>query len=476
MHKVAIVGRPNVGKSSLFNRMIGKRAAVVADEPGVTRDVKEEFMMYENHRILLMDTGGLWSGDEWEAKILEKAEMAIHDAQVVLFAVDARTELSSADEEIAMWLRRLGKPVILVATKIDSNKQESLLLNLYQLGFGDPMPTSAEHARGLDDVMDKVLEILPKDDEEITDVSPIRVALIGRPNTGKSSMLNAITGSERVIVSPIAGTTRDAIDIEFNYAGQRFILIDTAGIRHRPKDNIELFAQLRSEQSIRNSDVNLLVIDPFELGDHEMKLANMAYDAGKPVIIIINKWDLVPEEDLKKVEKDISQRLNHLDFAPRVYTSAINEYGIHELLAECTKLYTLWQTRVSTGDLNRWLEVWQMRQQMPNFKGKPLKMYYMTQAETAPPTFVIFCNRADFVTRAYEGFLRNRIREDLELPGIPVRIVWRERGAAFQKKEKTSSKAEIAREEHALEGERGSKPPSARSERRKAAAEKTEKK
>jgi GTP-binding protein len=428
MHKVAIVGRPNVGKSSLFNRLIGKRAAVVADEPGVTRDVKESVMLYENHRILLMDTGGLWSGDEWESKILEKAEMAIHDCDAVIFTVDARTELSSADQEIAAWLRRLGKPVVLAATKIDTTKQEALLPELYALGFGEPMPTSAEHARGLDELMDRVLTHLPEDTEDVTTIQPIRVALIGRPNVGKSSLLNAITGSERVIVSEIAGTTRDAIDIEFDFAGQRFVLVDTAGIRHKPKDHIEFFSQQRSERAIKESDVILLVIDPFELGDHEIKLANMAYEAGKPVIIVINKWDLVPEEELKRKEREINDKLHHLEFAPRTYTSAINDYGIHDLLAEATKLYTLWRTRVPTGDLNRWLEVWQIRQAVPNFKGRPLKMYYMTQAEIAPPTFVIFCNRSDFITRAYEGFLKNRIREDLGLAGIPVRLVYREKG------------------------------------------------
>jgi GTPase len=428
MHKVAIVGRPNVGKSSLFNRLLSRRAAVVADMPGVTRDVKEEVFIYDNHRMLLMDTGGLWSGDEWEAKILEKAEMAIFDAKCVIFAVDGREDLTSADYEIADWLRRLGKPVVLAATKVDHFKHEEQLTELYGLGFGQPIATSAEHARGLGDLMDQVLETLPEDTEDISVVAPIRVTFIGRPNVGKSSMVNAVTNSDRVIVSPIAGTTRDAIDIEFDYAGTRFVLVDTAGIRHRPNDNVELYSQMRSQEAITKTDVILLVIDPFELGDHEVKLANLAYESGKPVIIVINKWDLVEEADLAKREKEITHKLAHLEFAPRVFTSAINEYGIHDLLAEATKLYTLWQTRVPTGELNRWLEVWQMRQAVPNFKGKPLRMYFMTQAETAPPTFVIFCNRQDFVTRAYENFLRNRIREDLQLPGIPVRIVWREKG------------------------------------------------
>jgi GTP-binding protein len=464
MHKVAIVGRPNVGKSSLFNRLLRRRAAVVADEPGVTRDVKEEVFLYENRRILLIDTGGLWSGDEWEAKILEKAEMAIHDCQCVIFAVDARTELSSADYEIADWLRRLNKPVVLAATKVDSYKHDALTTELYALGFGDPISTSAEHARGLDDLMDAVVAHLPEDTEEVSEVAPIRVTFIGRPNVGKSSLLNAVTGSERVIVSPIAGTTRDAIDMEFDYAGTRFVLVDTAGIRHRPADDIERYSQLRSEQSIEKTDVIFLVVDPFELGDHEVKLANLAYDSGKPVIIVFNKWDLVADDDLKKLEKELNRKLLHLEFAPRVYTSAINEYGIHDLLAEATKLYTLWQSRIPTGELNRWLEVWQMRQAVPNFGGKPLRMYFMTQAETAPPTFVIFCNRQDFVTRAYENFLRNRIREDLGLPGVPVRISWREKGAWKSKAERDADKRE---QEGALEPA----PSQSRRERREARGE-----
>jgi GTPase len=428
MQKVAIVGRPNVGKSSLFNRLIGRRSAIVADEPGVTRDVKEEFLLFENRRMLLMDTGGLWGGDEWEVKILEKAEMAIHDANVVIFVVDARDNLIAGDYEVADWLRRLGKPVVLTAAKIDHPKHEAYMAELYGLGFGDPIPTSSEHGTGFGDLMDKVVSLLPEDTAELSVVEPIRVSLIGRPNVGKSSLLNAITGSERVMVSEIAGTTRDSIDIEFDYAGQRFILIDTAGIRHRPADHIELFAQTRSEAAIERSDVVLLVIDAEALGDHELKLANKAFEAGKPVVLVVNKWDLVPDEKLKETEKAISEKLHYLESAPKVYTSAINHYGIHEILAESIKLYERWRTRIGTGELNRWLEVWQVNQRVPNFQGKPLKMYFMTQAEIAPPTFVIFCNREDFVTRAYESFLRNRIREDLSFAGVPIRIVWRQRG------------------------------------------------
>ena len=428
MHKVAIVGRPNVGKSSLFNRLIGRREAVVADLPGVTRDAKEGLMLHQNHRITLIDTGGLWSGDEWEDAIREKAEWAMEGAQAVIFVLDPREGLSAADYEVTDWLRRLGKPVIIAANKMDSPKHEVYMAELWGLGFGEPIAISAEHARGLDDLLDRVMTYLPEDTEDVPDIAPIRISLIGRPNVGKSSLLNAITQTDRAIVADQPGTTRDSLDVEWDYGGQRFVLVDTAGIRKKPDTAVEDYAIQRSQAAIGRSDLIWLVVNAGDLGDHELKLANLAYDSGKPVIVIVNKWDLVPDADLKSTEKDLNQKLHHISYAPRVYTSAINEYGIHEMLAEAMKLHEKWQSRIPTSELNRWLGVWQMRQSVPNFHGKKLKMYFMTQVETAPPTFAIFCNRADFVTRAYEGFLQNRIREDLQLAGIPVRLKWNEKG------------------------------------------------
>ena len=453
MHKVAIVGRPNVGKSSVFNRLVGRREAVVADVPGVTRDVKEGVTLYENHRIVLLDTGGLWGGGEWEVPIRQKAEWAMEGALAVIFVLDPREGVTAADQEVADWLRRLGKPVVIAANKIDSPKHDAYLADLWNLGFGEPIPISAEHARGLGDLMDKVLTYLPDDDEDVPEVAPIRLSLIGRPNVGKSSLLNAITGDERVIVSAQPGTTRDSVDVEWDYAGQRFVLVDTAGIRKRPESAVEEYAMLRSEAAIKQSDVILLVVNAGEIGDHELKLANLSYEAGKPVIVVVNKWDLVPDAELKRTEKFLNEKLAHISFAPRVYTSALNDYGIHDLLAEAIKLYDKWQSRISTGDLNRWLEIWQMRQRVPNFQGRPLKMYFMTQVESAPPTFVIFCNRADYVTRAYENFLQNRIREDLDLAGVPVKLVWREKGP--YKRGKSGKAAEEKDGEGRVQGARG---------------------
>lgn len=428
MQKVAIVGRPNVGKSSLFNRLVGRREAVVADFPGVTRDAKEGLMLYHNHRIVLIDTGGLWSGDEWEGLIREKAEWAMEGAQAVIFVTDPRDGLSAADYEVADWLRCLNKPVVVTANKIDSSKHEAYLAELWGLGFGEPVAISAEHARGLDELMERVMAHLPDDTEDVPDIAPIRISFIGRPNVGKSSLLNALTGSERVIVADVPGTTRDPVDVEWDYAGQRFVLVDTAGIRRRPDTSIEEYAIERSKTAIERSDVIWLVVNAEDIGDHELKLANLAYESGKPVIVVVNKWDLVSDSELKRTERELNEKLHHISYAPRVYTSAINDYGIHDMLAEAVKLYDKWQSRIPTAELNRWLGIWTMKQRVPNFNGKDLKMYFMTQVETAPPTFAIFCNRADFVTRAYEGFLQNRIREDLDLAGIPVRLKWKEKG------------------------------------------------
>ena len=444
MHKVSIVGRPNVGKSSLFNRLVGRREAVVADFPGVTRDAKEGTMLYQNHRITLIDTGGLWSGDEWEQAIREKAEWAMEGSQAVIFVLDPREGLSAADYEVADWLRKLGKPVIVIANKIDSVMHNSYLAELWALGFGEPLPVSAEHARGLDDLMDRVLEYLPDDDEDIPDIAPIRISFIGRPNVGKSSLLNALTQSERVIVADQPGTTRDSVDVEWDYAGQRFVLVDTAGIRKRPETAIEDFAMQRSQTAIERSDVIWLVINADEIGDHELKLANLAYESGKPVIVVVNKWDLVPDDELKHTEKELNRQLFHIQYAPRVFTSAIHEYGIHDMLAEAMKLYDKWKARVPTAELNRWLGVWLMKQRVPNFQGRNLRMYFMTQVETAPPTFAIFCNREDYVTRAYEGFLMNRIREDLDLAGIPVKLKWKQKGAYNRKAEEEDDKKDQA--------------------------------
>lgn len=426
--KVAIIGRPNVGKSSLFNRLIGRREAIVADEPGVTRDVKSAVVETDlGKRFTLLDTGGLWSGDAWEEAIRRRIEANLGEVDLILFAVDGRAPLTQADYEIAAWLRTLGKPVLLVANKIDDPKHETApeSYELYALGFGEPIFVSAAHARGTLELKDRIAELLPEDDAP--EEAAVRVAIIGRPNVGKSSLLNAIVGDERVIVADHPGTTRDTVDVSFAFAGRPFVLVDTAGIRRKPAGDIEYYSKLRSEEAIARADVAVLVVDPVELGDHELRLANLALAQGKPVVVAINKWDTVSDAQLAERQQAIAQYFRTLAFIPRVFTSALTDYGLHELLATVIRLYDQARTRVPTSEVNAWLEVWTQRQSPPNFKGKPLKLFYATQADVAPPTFMISVNSEQFVTRAYENYLVNRIREDLGFREVPIRLIFKSR-------------------------------------------------
>ncbi|CAN5888525.1 ribosome biogenesis GTPase Der [soil metagenome] len=429
MAKVAIVGRPNVGKSSLFNRLVGRREAIVADQPGVTRDVKSGQVTSDlGGKFTLLDTGGLWSNDTWEEAIKRRIEASLQDVDLILFAVDGRTPLSSADYAIADWLRTLNKDTMLLATKLDDPRHEENpdLFETYGLGFGEPYPVSAEHARGTADLIDIILDKMPEEDEGAEEAS-VRVAIIGRPNVGKSSLLNAIVGSEQTIVADEAGTTRDSVDVAFNFAGRPFVLVDTAGIRRKPTEGVEFYSKVRSEEAIYKADVAILVVDPFELGDHEMRMANVALEAGKPVVLAINKWDLVTDEQLKLFEREVQEQLSHLGHSPKVYTSAVTDYGLHELLATVIRVYDTARRRVSTGQMNSWMEVWTQRQAPPNFSGKPLKLFYTTQADIAPPTFVMSVNNEKFVTRPYEQYLLNRIREDLDFAEVPIRLIFKSR-------------------------------------------------
>jgi GTPase len=430
--KVAIVGRPNVGKSSLFNRLVGRREAIVADESGVTRDVKEiEVVTDRGDTFTLLDTGGLWSGDRWQSDIRARVSDALEDVALILFCFDGRTGVHAGDEEIAHWLRTKNIPVLLVATKVDDPKHEDApaYQEAYSLGFGEPFPTAAEHARGTFELIDEIVDRLPArpEDDDEAELSPIRVAIVGRPNVGKSSIVNAVLGKERVIVADLPGTTRDAVDVRFEYGGRPFVLVDTAGLRRKPSENVEYYASLRSEEAMWRADVAVLVVDPFELGDHEMRVANIALERGVPVVLAINKWDLVGDEELEIRRKDIAQQLRHLDFAPRVETSALTEFGLFELLSITVRLYDTARRRISTGALNGWIEVWTQRQAPPNFAGRPLRIYYGSQVDVAPPTFMFSVNNEKYVTRPYEQYIRNRIREDLGFTEIPFRTIFKSR-------------------------------------------------
>ncbi|MBW7916650.1 MAG: ribosome biogenesis GTPase Der [Trueperaceae bacterium] len=435
MFSVAIVGRPNVGKSSLFNRLVGRREAIVADMPGVTRDVKEGTVATDDGRTFrLLDTGGLWSGDRWEAPIRRRVEAALIGVDLVLYCVEGRTGVLSADREIAAWLRGLGKEVLLVATKIDDPRHAETadFFDLYSLGLGEPFVTAAEHAIGTHELVHHVGELMG-DAEEDVEEDPIKIAIIGRPNVGKSSIVNAIVGDERVIVADVPGTTRDPVDVHFEFGGRPFTLIDTAGMARKDVGDLEYYARLRGEMALRRADVAILVVDPFELGDHELHLANLALEWGKPVAVAVNKWDLVTDEQLEPFRERLDQQLAHLAFAPRVYTSALTDFGLHELLATAVRLHDTSHLRVGTAELNSWLEVWTSRQSPPNFSGRPLKLLYASQVDVAPPTFVFSINSEALLTRPYEHYLRNRIREDLGFSEVPIRMVFKERSGGRKK-------------------------------------------
>jgi len=442
--RVALVGRPNVGKSSLFNRLVGRREALVDDHPGVTRDVKEGTVTLDSGReITLLDTGGLWSGDRWERDIKEKVGRALRGVDVVLFCVDGREGVLAGDEEIAAWLRALGKTVWLVPTKLDDpqHEEQAPMFEAYALGFGEVYPTSALHARGTWELLGALEEALPPEPEadDLAEEAPIRIAVVGRPNVGKSSIVNTLLGEERVIVADVPGTTRDAVDVAFEFGGRPFVLVDTAGLRRKPASDLERWMTIRSEEALRRADVAVLVVDPFEMGDHEMGLANLALERGIPTVLAINKWDLVEDADLAPRRKLIDETLPHLDFAPRVYTSAVTDFGLHELLATAVRVYETARRRVGTAELNAWIEVWTTRQPPPNFQGKPLRIYYASQVEIAPPVFHMSVNSEKYVTRSYEQYLINRIREDLGLAEVPFRLVFKSRRKEGGKRVRTQT-------------------------------------
>jgi GTP-binding protein len=440
VREVAIVGRPNIGKSTLFNRLVGSRDAIVADVSGVTRDVKSARVQPRQGKpFMLLDTGGLWSGDEWETKIFNKVADALRNANLVLFAVDGREGVTDSDRQIAQWLRRTGAEVLLVATKIDDERhtQTAEYFDLFSLGFGEPLATAAEHSLGTFELLEAIQQRLPEPESEHEE-DRVRVSIIGRPNVGKSSILNSLVGTERVIVADEPGTTRDSIDVEFSFAGRPFVLVDTAGIRRKPSEDLEYYSKLRSEQALLKAEVSILVIDPFEFGDHEMRLANLALEAGKPVVLAINKWDLVSPDDRVLFLRDLDQDLAHISFAPRVFTSALEGTGLHELLAAVIRVYDTSRQRIATGQLNSWIDVWTQRLAPPNFQGRPLRLLYATQADIAPPTFVFSVNNEKFMTRPYEQYLRNRIREDLGLAEIPFRMIFKARGSSGGKRVRLS--------------------------------------
>lgn len=433
---VAVVGRPNVGKSTLFNKIIGKRLSIVDDTPGVTRDRIYGDAEWLGKKFMLVDTGGIEpdNGDIILAGMLAQAQLAIDTASVIIFVTDIKTGVTAADAEIAAMLRKSGKPLVLCVNKCDGiGELPAEIYEFYNLGIGEPIAVSSVHGHGTGDLLDAVISHIP--DEEFADEEEdiINVAVIGKPNAGKSSLINQIAGEERSIVSDIAGTTRDAVDTRIEHNGSKFNFIDTAGLRRKSRvdDRIEKYSVLRAEMAVERADVCVIMLDGRDgFTEQDSKVAGLALEQGKACIIAVNKWDIVEKDGrtMDSYRKELMKDFSFMPYAPIIFISAKTGQRIDRLF-ELIKYVNEQNTmRISTGMLNDVLADATARVQPPTDKGKRLKIYYITQASTKPPTFVCFCNKAELFHFSYQRYLENQIRSTFGLEGTPVRFVIRERG------------------------------------------------
>ncbi|MBT2682043.1 ribosome biogenesis GTPase Der [Bacillus sp. ISL-37] len=430
---IAIVGRPNVGKSTIFNRIVGERISIVEDIPGVTRDRIYSSAEWLTHDFNIIDTGGIDLGDEpFLDQIRQQAEIAIDEADVIIFLVNGREGVTSADEEVAKILYRSNKPVVLAVNKIDNPEMRDMIYDFYALGFGEPFPISGSHGLGLGDLLDEAAKHFPKDKEDEYDKDAIKFSLIGRPNVGKSSLVNAILGEDRVIVSDIAGTTRDAIDSQVTYDGQKYVIIDTAGMRKKGKvyETTEKYSVLRALRAIERSDVVLVVINAEEgIIEQDKHIAGYAEEAGRAVIIVVNKWDAIEKDEktMKEYEDKIRAHFQFLSYAPIVFLSAKTKKRIHTLMPMIDMASENHAMRVQTNILNEVIMDAIAMNPTPTDKGKRLKVYYATQVSVKPPTFVVFVNEPELLHFSYERFLENRIRDAFDFTGTPIKIFARQR-------------------------------------------------
>ena len=434
---VAIVGRPNVGKSMLFNKLTGRRTSIVEDTPGVTRDRIYGDCEWCGRKFSLVDTGGIEPGTENDMlKFMRRqAEIGILLADCIIMVVDVRSGVTAADMDVATMLRKSGKPVALAVNKCDSvGLTNPDVYEFYALGIGDLFETSAVHGHGTGDLLDWCLAQFPEETEEEEETDVVSVAIVGKPNVGKSSLLNRILGEERVIVSNVAGTTRDAIDSYFENETGKYCFIDTAGMRRKSKvdDAIEKFSNLRSIGAIERSDVCLILIDANEgVTEQDTKIAGLVHEAGKAAVIVVNKWDAVEDKQtntMRDKETEIRRDLSYMTYAPVVFLSALTGQRVDKLFEVIREVYKQNTSRVTTGALNSVLAEATARVQPPTDKGRRLKIYYMTQAGTKPPHFVIFCNDARLFHFSYQRYLENQIREVFGLQGTPIRITIRQKG------------------------------------------------
>lgn len=431
---VAVVGRPNVGKSTLFNAIVNKRISIVEDIPGVTRDRIYFDAEWLNREFTMIDTGGIEfiTADSHEIPKMMRlqAQLAIEEADVILFVVDGKQGVVPADEEVANILRSSGKPVILVVNKIDSVNQEANIYEFYNLGISDPIGISAKNLMNLGDLLDDVVKHFPDGASAAEEEDTIHVALIGRPNVGKSSLTNALLGQDRVIVSDVAGTTRDSIDTHWTHDGQKFILIDTAGMRRKAKIDapVERYSIVRSLRSVDRADIVVLVLDGVDgVTEQDKKIAGYAHEAGKGIVIVVNKWDLVEKDDKTTIRytEDIYDEMGFLRYAPILFASALTKQRIHRL-ADLIKFVSEQQhMRISTSVLNQVLSDAQNVNPVPSRSGRLPKIYYMTQASVKPPTFILFVNEPELIHFSYMRFLENRLRESFGFEGTPIRLILR---------------------------------------------------
>jgi GTP-binding protein len=431
---VAIVGRPNVGKSTLFNKLAGQRISIVEDTPGVTRDRIYCEVEWLNIKFTLIDTGGIEpeSEDIILKQMRRQAEIAIETANVIVFMVDGREGVTPADIEVANMLRKTKKPVELVVNKVDAPSFENNKYEFYNLGIGEPIAISASQGLGIGDMLDEIVKHFDNLGNEDEDSPEIKVAIIGKPNAGKSSLLNRLVGEERVIVSDIPGTTRDAIDSYVEIEGNKFLFIDTAGIRRKSKivEEVERYSVLRAIAAIERADVCLIMIDAQEgVTEQDEKIAGLAHEAGKASIIVVNKWDLIEKDDktMNEFTKRIRTDLSYMPYAPIIFISAKTGQRVSRLIELIKYVADQHAMRIKTGALNEVISEAVLMKQPPIEKGKPLKIYYATQVSTKPPTFVLFVNYTDIVHFSYERYLENQIRQHFGLEGTPIKIIYREK-------------------------------------------------
>lgn len=433
---VAVVGRPNVGKSMLFNKLVGQRLSIVEDTPGVTRDRLYAECEWRNRKFDIVDTGGIEPAADSEilSFMRQQAEIAIQNATVIVFLCDIKTGMTAADHDVANLLLRSKKPVILAVNKMDQvGHTNPDIYEFYNLGLGDPVPVSAVHGHGTGDLLDECFRFFPPEGEEEEENEIIKVAVIGKPNVGKSSLVNRILGEERSIVSDVAGTTRDAVDSYFENKMGQYLFIDTAGMRKKSKvdDRIEKFSVLRATMAIERCDVCLIMVDANEgVTDQDTKVAGLAHEAGKACIIVVNKWDTVEKDGktMDKMREDVRRDLAYMTYAPVLFISALTGQRVERLFELINYVSNQAALRVTTGMLNTVLADATARVQPPSDKGRRLKIYYMTQVGVKPPHFVVFCNEAQLFHFSYQRYLENQIRNTFGLEGTPIRLTIRQKG------------------------------------------------